>query len=468
MDINKLNQNRSFQFMISRNIIIIASLIMLYFLVSTYFSSHFYFHTQINGVNLSLKAYEDAVNIIENHLKNYELQLFERYNETEFITGQEIDLRYNERNSIDDIYKQQKSIPWIVSLFKDQSYYLADLYTFHNDKLDDIMNELLCINREILAPRNVSFYYSAGAYKLSAEVYGNKVIKAKLREEIKQSIISGETSLDLSEHNCYEDPEYTLSSSKTSRTVKLLNKYIATKVTYRFGKHEERLSGNQIQKWLYVDNKLDVIINKDEVMKYIAELSEKYDTVGITRQFHASTGKIVEVKGGLYGWKIYQEGETKALIDTIKHGEIIEKEPIYIQRALSREGNEIGNTYVEINITKQYLWFYKNGKLIAQGAVVTGNPNRGNATVVGAYMLNYKQDGATLKGLGYEVDVNYWMPFFGNMGIHDARWRSSFGGEIYKSRGTHGCVNAPYYLAKKIYENIEVGIPIIIYEEKSN
>jgi lipoprotein-anchoring transpeptidase ErfK/SrfK len=97
--------------------------------------------------------------------------------------------------------------------------------------------------------------------------------------------------------------------------------------------------------------------------------------------------------------------------------------------------------------------------------VVTGNPNRGNSTVRGAYMVNYKQKGATLSGPGYEVKVSYWLPFYGNMGIHDATWRSSFGGEIYKSRGTHGCVNAPFYLAKTIFENIEEGIPVIVYED---
>jgi lipoprotein-anchoring transpeptidase ErfK/SrfK len=51
------------------------------------------------------------------------------------------------------------------------------------------------------------------------------------------------------------------------------------------------------------------------------------------------------------------------------------------------------------------------------------------------------------------------------MGTHDASWRHSFGGDIYKRNGTHGCVNASLYLAKKVFENIEDGTPIICYEE---
>ena len=117
------------------------------------------------------------------------------------------------------------------------------------------------------------------------------------------------------------------------------------------------------------------------------------------------------------------------------------------------------------NITRQHLWFYKNGKIITQGAIVTGNPNRGRSTVLGTYMLNYKQKEAILIGHRYEAPVTYWMPFFGNIGINDASWRYSFGGEIYKRRGSHGCINAPIYLAKTIFENIEEGTPIICYEE---
>ena len=113
---------------------------------------------------------------------------------------------------------------------------------------------------------------------------------------------------------------------------------------------------------------------KKQLLEYVQELSKKYDTVGIARNIKTSIGKIVEVKGGFYGWKINCDAETKALLENIKLGEVLQKEPIYTQKALSRDKDDIGNTYVEINITRQHLWFYKDGKLITQGPVVTGNP----------------------------------------------------------------------------------------------
>lgn len=446
-------------------IIIIVTIVLIYLLISFYFSNHFFFNTEINGVNLSLKAYKDADRNIRNYLKDYELQLIERDNESEIISGQVIGMQYNEKNSIPIIYQKQRAFYWITSLVKVQRYYINDLYQVDQDDLAKKINKLHCINKKLIEPRNVEFEFINGTYSVVNEIYGNKVKKSKLRCEIRRAVFKGRTSLDLDNTLCYENPKYTLNSAKTLQTKNLLNKYVSTNITYIFGNDKELVDGNVINKWISIDDNLNAKINKIEVMKYVKWLSKKYDTVGITRNFKTSTGKVVEVKGGIYGWKINRENEMNAILENIKRGEVIEKEPIYSQEALSRGEDEIGNTYVEINISRQHLWFYKDGKLITHGAVVTGNPNRGNATVTGTYMLNYKQDGTTLKGAGYEVNVKYWMPFYGNMGIHDASWRHSFGGEIYKRKGTHGCVNAPIYLAKTIFENIEPGIPVICYEE---
>jgi hypothetical protein len=256
-----------------------------------------------------------------------------------------------------------------------------------------------------------------------------------------------------------------LNSDKTPQTKNLLNKYISTKITYIFRSEKEILDQNTINQWLSVDEDLEVVIDEKAVKHYVQGLSKKYDTAGAARKIKTSTNKTVEVNGGFYGWKMNCTAETEALLENIKRGEVLEKEPIYVQKALSGGENDIGNTYVEINITRQYLWFYKEGMLITQGPIVTGNPNKGNSTKVGVYMLNCKQTGPTLRGPDYESEVTYWMPFNGNIGIHDASWRYSFGGNIYKRNGSHGCVNVPLYLAKKIFDNIEDGTPVICYEE---
>lgn len=446
-------------------IILIASLVLGYLLVSLYFGNHFFFNTVINGINVSLKAPDNVKGLMKNFADGYELQIIERDGSSEIITGQDIGIGYNDENGILEIYSDQNSLQWVASLFKEQKYYVTDLFVYHDEDFDNKISNLKCLNRELVEPQNVSFIYSNGTYQMVEEVKGNQIIPNKLEAAIKISVLNGKTKLDLDKAHCYNNPRYTLTSDKTLKTRDLLNKYVSTNITYIMGSGREVLDGNIINEWLNVDENLEVMIKEAEVRKYVDGLSKKYDTVGTARTFKTSTGKTVEVEGGLYGWKMNRAVETKALMEDISLGKVMEKEPVYIQRALYTGNDEIGSTYVEINITKQYLWFYKEGRLLAQGSVVTGNPNKGNATVTGIYMLNYKQKGATLTGPGYRAEVMYWMPFYGNTGLHDAGWRYSFGGEIYKTNGTHGCVNAPLSLARTIFENIESGIPIICYEE---
>jgi hypothetical protein len=461
-----INIKGIFKIEFKKNIIIlITSINIIYLIMSLYFVNHYFLNTEINGIDVSLKSYSDIDKIFIDYINEYELHLIERNGETEKITAKDIGMQYNKKNSIYKINQMQISIKWACSFFYDQKYYVKDLFIYNNDSLNKKINDLNCLNKEIIEPKTVSFKYLNGSYKIIKEVNGNKINKDKLIEVIKMSILKGETYLDLNKNNCYYNPRYTIISDKTIETMNLLNKYVKAKITYLFGSKNEILDGNITNEWFSVDENLEVTINETNVIGYLRLLGKKYDTVGTARNFKTSTDKIVEVKGGLYGWKINAADESKALLENIKHGEIIEKEPIYIQKAISRDKDEIGNTYVEINITKQHLWFYKKGKLITQGNIVTGNPTKGNSTKLGIYMLNYKQKWVTLIGEDYEAKVNYWMPFYGNIGIHDASWRYSFGKEIYKRNGTHGCVNVPLYLAKIIFENIEEGIPIIVYEE---
>lgn len=447
--------------------IILVSSLSFYMLITLYFLNHFLFQTEVNGINVSLKSHNNFSNIISDYLKNYDLLLIERSGETDQITGQDIRMQHNRAKSLSDARRMQNPFSWFCSLFKKSSYYIKDLYAYDKDLLDQKIDSLKCLNGKITEPRNVDFKYSDGSYKIIEEIYGNKIDRDSLKKVISKYIAEGKRILDLDLMNCYENPKYTVNSEKTIRVKILLDKYVSSRITYKFGDDEEQLSGTIIHKWLKVDENLDVAISTEKAAAYINFLGKKYDTVGISRTFTTSTGKTVEVKGGLYGWKIDRDAETKALINHIKRGDKIVKEPAYMQKAFTREGNEIGDTYIEINITKQHLWFYKGGKMIVHGPVVTGNPNRGHATVLGVYMINYKQKEATLSGPGYEAKVTYWMPFFGNIGLHDAPWRARFGGDIYLTNGSHGCVNAPSYLAKMVFENIDEGTPVVVYEDSA-
>ena len=123
---------------------------------------------------------------------------------------------------------------------------------------------------------------------------------------------------------------------------------------------------------------------------------------------------------------------------------------------------------MEIDLTNQHMWVYKDGELVEETDLVSGNVSKGYNTPVGVYGITYKQRDATLNGATYSSHVDYWMPFNGNVGMHDASWRSSFGEEIYLRNGSHGCVNLPPKKAEVIYGYVEKGEPVIVYGGKTS
>ena len=204
-------------------------------------------------------------------------------------------------------------------------------------------------------------------------------------------------------------------------------------------------------------------VDPDMAASYAQQLASKYNTYAATRSFVTTNGDTIKIGGGDYGWIIDKKGEAARIIEDIEKGESVTREPEYEQRAFVEGADDIGNTYIEIDYTNQHLWYYKDGSLLMDSDLVSGNLNNGNGSPDGVFKIISRQSPATLVGEDYESDVTYFMPFAYNVGLHDASWRSNFGGSIYKNSGSHGCINLPYDAADTIYKNVELGTPVVAY-----
>ena len=150
------------------------------------------------------------------------------------------------------------------------------------------------------------------------------------------------------------------------------------------------------------------------------------------------------------------------------NGEVVmAKDDIFVPVLAADPEFQLGHglTYIDISIEKQRVILFENGRKVMESACVTGTPNRERATHYGSFRINYKQRNRILRGSQklYEAFVSYWMPFDGGIGLHDATWRGSFGGNIYKSNGSHGCINLPPAFAKQLYERVTVGMPVYVH-----
>ncbi len=439
-------------------------LVFVYLSMSAYFLNHFYFGSSINCINVSGRTIKDAETKILNEVDNYSLELDGRNNVRDIIKGTDISLKYELGSKIKDLKSKQHPFGWVYEIFTSKEYKNSELATFDENLLKEYYDKLSCFkNDNVIEPKNPSFEYGENGYVIMDEVYGNKINADCLYKQIVDAILNGKRKIDLDSTGCYENPQYTSKSKEVVDARDMLNKYAASKITYTFGDKQDVLDGATIHNWLNIDENYGVSVDEKKVRDYVKKLASTYNTDGVTREFSTSLGTKVKVSGGDYGWVIDNSKEIKDLIETIKQGQSVTKEPAYKQTAISRNTDDIGNTYVEINLSRQHLWYYKNGSLVVEGDVVTGNVSKGNSTPGGIYTLKFKQKNATLKGEGYSTQVDFWMPFNGGIGIHDASWRGAFGGNIYMTNGSHGCVNSPYYLASTIYNNIEDGTPIVCY-----
>lgn len=242
-------------------------------------------------------------------------------------------------------------------------------------------------------------------------------------------------------------------------------------VTYQLPNNQtEVLDGLTIATWVNGSQGLTVSVDAAKVADYVQGLRNKYDTPAGTQTWQSADGTAKSIKTD-YGWHIDQAKETEALIANIQSLQSVTREPVYASRAVQTEMPQWGKTFVEIDISSQHVYFYQDGNCVWDSKCVTGtatDPDR--ATPTGVFALKYKQRDRILRGRinpqtgkpSYESPVAYWMPFNGNIGLHDANWRSSFGGNIYLKSGSHGCINLPPKNAKTLYELITPGTVIVV------
>ena len=423
-------------------------------------------NTTINGLDVSGLTPDEVKKQITDETSGYTMTLQERGGENEAIRGSDIDLHPEFDGTLEKILENQSPLAWGFHIGRYVDYTIDTMAVFDDAKLSAVVSGLKCLTPEkAVAPQNayISNYISGTGYEIVPEEQGASPDPQLLSDAVKNAILNFQENLSLEDAQVYEKPQITAESEALNAELAAWNKYVHTTVTYCFGSRSEVLDGEKIHTWLVSDGQGGVSLDESKIGEYVSWLAQTYNTAYKPKSLKTSYGQTVTISKSVYGWKINQKEETEALKQILLSCESQEREPVYSQTAAVHDENDYGNTYVEINLTAQHLFFYKEGKLVIESDFVSGNESRGWSTPAGAYPLTYKQRNATLKGQNYATPVSYWMPFNGGIGMHDAYWRSSFGGKIYKTNGSHGCINLPPAVAKTVYENISAGMPVLCY-----
>ena len=436
---------------------------------SVYCSSHFSKGTIINEIDASGLTMEE----LESRMREYVLTVRERTGEgsyiTETITGDQIGVTVSNTDELNGILKQQNILKAISSYIKgeQQVYTVENLYAYVDSALMTAILKLQGFQESfVTGPENahISEYDPQTGYRIVPEIRGNVLNQTKTIQTVETAVDALLTEIDLEKAGCYEEPSVYADDAKLTERLAQMKQYTDLRIVYHFGQQEEVIDGSVLSGWLLVDEETNkVSVSEEKIDDFVVMLRKKYDTIFRSREFQTSYGKTITIEGGDYGWWMNYSQEQEQLKEMIRNGESGERIPVYYQTAAVYGSQDYGNTYIEINLTAQHLFLYVNGEKKMESEFVSGNATRGFDTPAGIYGITYKEQDAMLVGENYETPVSYWMPFNGNIGLHDAIWRDSFGADIYKKSGSHGCVNMPYLKAKELYGEIAKGTPVICY-----
>ena len=432
-----------------------------------YFTDHFLPGSQVNGFNCSYKTADETEKLLAKEVQAYVLTVDTRNNGKESITAKEAGLVYKPGGGAKKLIKKQARYKWFLAFNQKKKYTLATDTAYEDqNKLTEAVKNLKCMQKDNMEkPADACIKDNGETYEIQPEKEGTTLDTKKVQKVIRAAVSAGDKTVSLEKKNCYKKPSIYKDDEALKKDCDQMNKLTSCVITYDFSDRSEQLDRNTIKDWLVRDANGDYIVNKDQVAAYVNSLGYKYDTFGCTRTFTTYDGRQKTIKGGDYGWAIDQTTETEWLYNAILAGTTEVRQPAYAYSGLCRDTNDIGNTYVEIDLTNQRMVFYKDGTPTADAQIVSGNPFVPNcATPVGCYTTGEMKSGCTVNGEDYPSAVNYWIPFDGNLGISDAPWRMDFGGQLYEFEGTHGSICAPSDQVQIIFSNVEKNTPIVIYE----
>lgn len=443
-----------------------------YFFGVYYFTEHFLPGSEVNGFNCSYMTQQEAEELLKQKTEAYVLAIQTRGNGQESISADQIALGYTSDGSVKKLLHKQNRFGWFLAFSQHKTYEVASSVTYDQTLFDQVFSSLKCL-QDNEKPVDAAIQENDDGFEVVPEKEGTLVDQQKLKDDIIRAVTTGRTVVNLEEDGCYINPA--VYSKDLTKDCQQMNELTDVVITYDFSDRKETVDRSVIRGWLTRDDNGDLTVDKQAVAEYVKQLADKYDTPGTERSFVTYDNREITVSGGTYGWIIDQQKETDELYQAVIDKKTQVREPEYSQKATSRNTNDIGYTYVEIDLTGSRLVYYKDGQPVVDTVF-----NASSSTPEGVYNVADKKESA-VPGGGSGDAVSYWIPFTDKLGIYGDPAMSQAGTDAedgdFGSEGTadfssvmnswnnstEGCVVLPIEQAQELYQNIETGIAVVIY-----
>lgn len=457
-------------------VLLMVSLAGIYGGIALYYRTHFLPNTTINSIVCSNMKALPVVALLDAQIQEYALEVRGRdpvTGRTDTVLGtivpSDIELAYADSQSVvDHLLSQQDNLLWIKVLANQAYSHSVEQGVVFDEKLleEVIGNWDACQKRNMVKPRDAyigEYSEAAEGYEIIPEEPGTLLDTEQVIQCVKDALVTHQDVIDLEEAGCYQQASVTSQDPALMEKVELAYKWLHTKITYDWNGNKIELGTEILKDWITMEES-GPVLDQEAVAAFVKEQAKKWDTYGRKRKFVTTLGMELSLPSGYYGWQTDRKAETEKLVELICQGAHEEREPVYACVAMEKGEDDIGDSYVEADLSHQHLYLYIDGEIVLETDFVSGKMSVSNCiTPPGVFGIAYKTKNAVLRGSDYETPVKYWMPYYGNYGMHDATWRRSFGGDIYLENGSHGCINLPINMASKIYDYMTEGFPVICY-----
>ncbi|MBQ9885968.1 MAG: L,D-transpeptidase family protein [Lachnospiraceae bacterium] len=451
----------------------------------------------INGIDVSGMSLQEVEDMLKDMSDKYSLSVMVGGQKVGTIEGKNIDFSYNDACNLKDYIEAQaetaaeeeskakkKAKKNVSKSEEDESsfdlftalsgtlggqseandYTIDDLWKYDEEKLDaEIGNIVDALSVNEVIPEDMKLEYSdAAGFYYSSPQPGRYVNKDAVSSQIKDAVKGFSDDIDISENDAYTESTASAAggNGKMEDAVNTLNSYMNSVLRYDFNGETKVLTRDKMHDWFYVDADYNVQVDQDAVQIYATKLADAYTEYTGTSQFLTSYGTYINIKTPA-AQKVDVDALFSYLVQDIKSCTTVERSIPYTRTQAA--GSNFGGTYAEIDLTGQHLFFYYQGQRIVDCPIVSGSVDKGYATPGGVFTVRYVKKNAILHGVDYETPVDYWMPFNGGIGMHDASWRDRFGGDIYITDGSHGCINMPHDAVEKVFQYAYKGMYVIVY-----
>nr|WP_027872207.1 L,D-transpeptidase family protein [[Eubacterium] cellulosolvens] len=457
----------------------------------TAYEGKFFPGTKINGIDVGGKTPDQVEKLLADSVENYQLNIKFRNNQTEKITESDINYRYHSDGTVkrllvrQDAWKWYSSNMWNTNNPKITEEKVTTQTVYDDELLGAKIDELPELKEENMTPpTDCHLEFQETKFVVVPETDGTVLNKDVVRKAILDAVAETNPVVDVNAiEGAYSGAANTMATvgEALQKEADALNPFTNSSVHYSMPDGStQTLDGNTTKDWL-VKN-ADGTYSKDEgswnqhIESYVSQMAASINNIGKDRTFNATgIGEITITDDGFstYGYEVNQEEEIKQLTADLSSGTSVTRDPKYSHWETSKENNGFGNSYVEIDATRQHLWIYKNGQLALETDIVTGMMTESEYTPEGVYMVEGKESHTKLIGERdpvtkkpeYEVAVDYWMPFIisKQIGMHDASWKSVFGEGQNVWNGSNGCINLPVDVAGKVWDLVDFDMPVIVY-----